>query len=254
MGGWKGGCTSMKTQLYRQIETDQIVGEDKQYAFRIQDLPIEEKPREKLVKFGPDVLSMAELLAVMFTVGSKKEGVLGMSNRLLKEYGEKAILNQKDAKKMAKELDIPLIKACQMIASFELGRRFYKPDSGRPEFLRSAKQVYDYLQDMANLPKEHLRGLYLNPHYRLIHDEVISIGSLTSNIIHPREVFKPALEHSASALILAHNHPSGNATPSDADIQITKQIVDAGKILGIGVLDHIIVTKDGFQSIEADYS
>ena len=107
---------------------------------------------------------------------------------------------------------------------------------------------------MRDLPKEHLRGLYLDNHYRLIHDEVISIGSLTSNIIHPREVFRPALEYSASAVILAHNHPSGIPKPSESDMAITLQIVEAGKILGIGLLDHVIITKTKFGSIPADYS
>lgn len=106
---------------------------------------------------------------------------------------------------------------------------------------------------MRDLPKEHLRGLYLDSHYRLIHDEVISIGSLTSNIIHPREVFRPALEYSASAVILAHNHPSGVPKPSEADLAITRQIVEAGKILGISLLDHVIVTKAKFESIPAEY-
>jgi DNA repair protein RadC len=104
------------------------------------------------------------------------------------------------------------------------------------------------------LTKEHLRGIYLNNHYHLVHDEVISIGTLDANIIHPREVFKPAIEHSASALILVHNHPSGIATPSEADVLVTKQLIEAGKLLGILLLDHIIVTKDKFISIPVDYN
>jgi DNA repair protein RadC len=107
---------------------------------------------------------------------------------------------------------------------------------------------------MQDLPKEHLRGLYLDAHYQLIHDEIISIGTLTSNIIHPREVFRPALEYSASAVILAHNHPSGVAKPSDADVAITRQIVEAGKILGISLLDHVIITKNKFESVPVEYA
>jgi len=247
--------TAMTTQTYTLRNTDLLFNEDKQYVLKFRDIPQEEKPREKMTKFGPETLSVAELLAVLFNVGSKKEDVLTMSSRLLKEYGEKAILDQRNPQKLAESLDIPFTKACQMVASFELGRRFFQtPQTGKPDFLRTAKQVYDYLKDMANLPKEHLRGLYLNNHYRLIHDEVISIGSLTANIVHPREVFKPALEHSASAVILVHNHPSGIVTASDEDVQITKQIVEAGKVLGIPLLDHIIVAKDGFSSVRVDYN
>ncbi len=237
-------------------KTDDLVldANEKQYVLRLRDLPAEEKPREKLMKHGPSVLSVQELLMIVLNAGTKKEGVLAMSRRLLKEYGESAVIDQKDPKKLREELDIPLVKACQLVACFEIGRRFFKSHDGRkPRALRTASQVYEYLKDMRELPKEHLRGLYLDSHYQLIHDEVISIGSLTSNIIHPREVFRPALEYSASAVILAHNHPSGIAKPSDTDILITRQIVEAGKILGIGLLDHVIVTKSKFESVPVEY-
>ena len=106
---------------------------------------------------------------------------------------------------------------------------------------------------MRDLPKECLRGLYLDVRYHVVHDEVISLGTLSSNIIHPREVLRPALEYAASAVILVHNHPSGIAKPSEADIAVTRQIVAAGKIFGIGVLDHLVVTKEKFESIPAEY-
>jgi len=240
--------------LYLQISGDLTLDEDKKYVLKLRDLPADEKPREKLMKYGPQVLTLAELLAIVLNVGTKKEEILTMSRRLLKEYGDSAVIHQKDPKKVQEMLGIPLVKSCQLVACFELGRRFFKnTDHRKPITIRTASQVYDYLKDMRDLPKEHLRGLYLDNHYRLIHDEVISIGSLTSNIIHPREVFRPALEYSASAVILAHNHPSGIAKASDADIAITEQIVKAGKILGIGLLDHVIVAKTKFGSIPVDY-
>jgi DNA repair protein RadC len=241
--------------LYFQTSGELILDEDKKYNLKLRDLPADEKPREKLIKYGPQTLSFAELIAIVLNVGTKKEEVLTMSRRLLKEYGNSAVVYQKDPKKIQEMLGIPLVKSCQLVACFELGRRFFKNEEGRkPITIRTASQVNDYLKDMRDLPKEHLRGLYLDNHYRLIHDEVISIGSLTSNIIHPREVFRPALEYGASAVILAHNHPSGVAKASDADITITRQIVEAGKILGIGLLDHVIVTKTKFGSIPVDYS
>ena len=136
-----------------------------------------------------------------------------------------------------------------------MGRRFFQdPGLGKPEFLRTAKQVFDYLHDMRTLPKEHLRGLYLDNRFRLVHDEVISIGGLDANLVHPREVFKPALDHGASAVILAHNHPSGSAEASDADRAVTAQLVEAGRILGIHVLDHIIIARHSFACVPADYS
>lgn len=249
--------TMPRRKIYLQpTPKDTIIdeGADKQYVLKLRDLPKEEKPREKLVKYGPATLSVAELFAVVLNVGTKKEEVLSMARRLLKEYGDDIVVNQKDPNKVRDMLGIPLGKACQVVACFEIGRRFFKVQDGRkPITLRTASQVYEYLKDMRDLPKEHLRGLYLDSHYQLIHDEVISIGSVTANIIHPREVFRPALEFSASAVILAHNHPSGIATPSEADMAITQQIVEAGRIIGINLLDHVIVTKKKFESVPVEY-
>lgn len=254
--------SSTKPKLYLQHDGDlvlddggEIGGKEKKYVLKIRDLPMEDKPREKLVKYGPAHLSVVELFAILLNVGTKKEEVLAMSNRLIKEYGDTGIVNQKDPKKLEEMLDIPLAKACQIVACFELGRRFFKsPDARLPAMIRTASQVYEYMKDLRDLPKEHLRGLYLDSHYQVIHDELISVGSLTSNIIHPREVFRPALEYSASAVILAHNHPSGVPKASEADILITRQIIEAGKILGISVLDHVIIAKEQFESVPAEYN
>jgi len=231
-----------------------LSNEDKKYVLKIKDLADEDRPRERLIKHGSSVLSTQELLAIIMNVGTKKEEILTMSSRILKEYGEKNIVNQTNPRVLEKELDIPLVKACQIVACFELGRRFFKQGTGRQITVRTAKQAYNYLRDMHDLPKEQLRGLYLNSRYRLIHDEVISVGSLTANIVHPREVFRPALEYSAAAVILAHNHPSGSIKPTQMDIEVTKQLVKAGKILGVDLLDHIIITKNKFISIPVDYN
>ncbi len=225
----------------------------REYPLTIHDLPVEEKPREKLISQGPEALSIRELLAVVLTTGTTKEDVIEMSNRLIRDYGEKSILAERKAERLSTDMDIPIVKACQIVATGELGRRLYdKVESGFTT-IRTAKDVYEYLQDMRNLPKEHLRGLYLNSHNRIIRDEVISIGTVNSNMIHPREVFRPAIECNASAIVLAHNHPSGESTPSAEDIEITSQIVQAGKILGISVLDHLIITKQTFVSVNANY-
>jgi DNA repair protein RadC len=250
----------MKTALlsenrYTIVDSVQIITDgDRRYdthkAFR--DLPQEEKPREKLTKYGPAVLSTPELIAVILGVGTKKEDVLTMAKRLVKEYGENAIVNERDPKKIEIALGISQGKASQLIAAFELGRRFFK-SAPRGATLRTARQVYEYAKDMSYLPKEHLRGIYLDAHYRVLRDETISIGSVSANMVHPREVFRPALEYNASAVILVHNHPSGVTTPSDADKEITKQLVAAGNLMGVHLLDHIIVGKNKFTSIPADY-
>jgi len=126
--------------------------------------------------------------------------------------------------------------------SHEVVRGFYFQE----RFERIASPISEVLTKV--------RGLYLNSRYRLIHDEVISVGSLTANIVHPREVFRPALEYSAVAVIIAHNHPSGSVKPTEEDVEITKQLVKAGKILGVDLLDHIIIAKNKFTSIFVNYN
>ncbi len=247
----------MKT-AYTLTNFDLLLDEElaagaKPYVFKIRDLPLEDKPRERLEKFGPDALSVAELVAVLLTTGTKKEDVMSMASRIVRDYGERTLSKYTNAKTLAKDLDIPLAKALQIVACAELGRRFFN----RPEYgsvlIRTAKDVYKYLTDLRTLSKEHLRGLYVNTHHRLIHDEVISIGTVNSNLVHPREVFKPAIEYGAAALILAHNHPSGVITPSQADIDITKRLIEAGRMIGIPLVDHVIIGKNKFASIDLAY-
>lgn len=243
-------------QAYYTFKNNEIIldNADKRYFLKIRDLPPEEKPREKLIKHGASILSTSELLAVVLNTGTKKEGVLEMSNRIIKDYGEGGLMTQKNPTTLSKDLDIPIGKSLQIVAFAELGRRFFAKNNSSFPVIRTAKEVYEYTRDMQNLSKEHLRGLYLNAHYKVIHDEVISIGTVDANIIHPREVFKPAIEHSAVALILVHNHPSGMCEPSVADVNVTKQIIEAGKVLGVDLIDHIIVTKENFISIPVKYS
>ena len=225
----------------------------RRYELRLRDMPNEMRQREKMLEQGPQALALHELLAVMLNTGTKKEDILRMSRRLVREYGNTALADQTSAKNLAKTLEIPLGKACQIIACTEIGKRLYKKKAGGLPTIRTAKDVHEFLKDMHALPKEQLRGLYLDTHNRVIHQEVISIGTINSNIVHPREVFRPALEYGAAAVVLAHNHPSGMVTPSKSDVEITIQIIQAGKMLGIHLLDHVIIAKDDFVSIEADY-
>lgn len=226
---------------------------NRRYVLKIHDLPAEEKPREKMLTLGPASLSTQELLSALLNTGTKKEGVLAMSARIMREYGEGSIMGARNPAKLAADLDIPIGKAIQIVAAAELGQRFFERNGASAAVIRTAQDVFNYVSDMRDLPKEHLRGIYLNAHYKVIHDEVISIGTVDTNITHPREVFKPALEYSAAAVILVHNHPSGSTEPSTADIEITKQLIDAGALLGIDLIDHVIVTKSSFASIPSEY-
>ena len=242
------------TTLYKQnnaiFTLDNI---NKRYVLTIHDLPSEDKPREKLLSRGPKALTSVELLAVVLNTGTTKEDVLTMSSRIMREYGERSVMSISDATKLSIDLDIPIVCASQIVAAAELGRRFYSKNDSSSPTIRTAADVHSYVKDMYDLPKEHLRGIYLNAHFKVIHDEIISIGTVDTNIIHPREVFKPAFEYGAVAMILVHNHPSGITKPSDSDVSITTQLVEAGKMLGIDLIDHVIVTKKSFASIPVIY-
>lgn len=216
---------------------------------RVRDMAEGEKPREKMIAEGVGALSLAELLAVVLGVGTKREEVFAMASRLLREYGEKAIAAQKDPLTIVKELKMPEAKACQIVACFELGRRLFQKKPGGLVTIRNAAQAFAYLKDMGTLKKEQFRGLYLNNHYQLIHDEVISIGTIDASLVQAREVFRPALEYGATAIIIAHNHPSGVLKSSRADAEITDQLLAAGKILDVEILDHLIIGNNKYLSI-----
>jgi DNA repair protein RadC len=226
----------------------------RRYVLTIRDLPSQDKPREKLLAAGPSALSLAELVAVVLSSGTRKEEVLSMAQRIATEYGAKSLVGMRDAAFLAKDLDIPLGKAEQIVATVEIGRRLFERNQNGAQIVRTVQDVFEYAKSIRESPKEHLCGIYLNAHYKVIYDEVISIGTIDANIVHPREVFKPALEYSAAAVILVHNHPSGELEPSDPDIAVTKQLIEVGKLLGIPLVDHVVVTRDSYISVPGDYS
>lgn len=219
------------------------------YVLKVRDLPSEQKPREKLALLGASSLTLAELVAILLGTGTRKEEVMSMADRILKEYGEKALSSELNPKRFAELVDIPVGKASQIVAALEIGRRFFSEKYGKPAFIKTPQQAYEHFKIIAYAPKEQLRALYLNSRYQIIHDEVISVGTLTANIVHPRELYQPAMEHGAVAVIIAHNHPSGSLDPTRADIDTTRQLVEAGQILSVELIDHLIITKDGYVSI-----
>ena len=221
---------------------------NKSYKLRIRDLPEEEKPREKLRKYGPASLKNYELMAVILGKGTKREGILELSKRIMSQYGDQAVFSRGDVDTLEKVLSLSPVQACQVVAAFELGKRLF----GRPSevFLRSPEEVFEYAKDMARLKKEHLRGLYLDTRNKLIRDEVIAIGTLNTSLAHPREIFHPAIESHAAAIILVHNHPSGDPLPSKDDIELTKQVHEASKIMEIDVLDHVIIGSQNYCSLK----
>lgn len=219
------------------------------YTIRVKDMPEDMRPREKLVRYGPDVLSDSELLAVVLNTGVRGQGVLEMAGRILRDYGSRGIASERDVQRLRELLGIPAVKACQIIACFELGRRFFN-GSAAGEAIKGPADAYRYVSEMGRLKKEEFKALYLDVRHRVLHEEVVSVGSLTGSLVHPREVFRPAVHYGAAAVLVAHNHPSGDTAPSQEDIAITRQLSDAGRLLGVELLDHLIVGNGRYVSLK----
>ncbi len=211
------------------------------------DIPVQPDSVSKASEI--DSLQTSDLLSLLMSGGESTTRFDKLANRLVKEYGSRAVADERDADRLAEELKIPRSRAMQIIAAFELGRRFFGKSQDDSPVLRGPEDVYHHVSEMSNLRREQFRGLYLNSKQRLVADEVISIGTLTSAVLHPREVFRPAVTHRAVSLILVHNHPSGDPEPSGEDIELTRQIASAGKILGIDLLDHLIIGSEGWFSM-----
>lgn len=205
------------------------------------------KPREKLFKYGAGKLTNSELLAVILGHATKKEDVFHLSKRLLNEYGQKTICGITNAVELQKFYDIGKVHAAKIISCFELGKRFYKKDRSK-NILSSPKEVFEYTHHMRELNREYMYGLYLNTKSQVLHEEVLSIGTLEKAHIYIRDIFYPALIHHAYGIILVHNHPSGDEKPSHHDILVTNEVKEASEIMGIQLLDHIIVTKAKYFS------
>lgn len=220
----------------------------------IKDLPLEERPRERLQRYGAQVLSDAELLAVLIRTGTRAESALVLAQRILKGDGGKsglAYVVDSSVEELSKIKGIGTAKAVQIKAAVELGRRISSYSRRQQVTITSPLDVRDLLmEEMRFLEKEHFKTILLNIKNHVISIEDISIGSLNSSIVHPREVFKPAIRRSSASIILVHNHPSGDPTPSREDIEVTVRLVDAGKILGISVLDHIIIGNNSILSLK----
>jgi len=220
----------------------------------IKDIPQEERPRERLLRYGAQVLSDAELLAVLIRTGTRSESALVLAQRILKGDGGKSGLTyviDATVEELSKIKGIGTAKAVQIKAAVELGRRISSYRGRQQVTITSPLDVKDLLmEEMRFLEKEHFKAILLNTKNHVISIEDISIGSLNSSIVHPREVFKPAIKRSSASVILVHNHPSGDPTPSREDIEVTSRLVNAGNVLGIAVLDHVIIGNNSILSLK----
>jgi len=218
-------------------------------SFTIHDLPKVERPREKLISKGTQNLKDEELLAILLRTGREGKNVLDVARQILRKYSKKRLLKLK-YEDLIKIKGIDSAKACTILAAIELVKRALKIGEETLPKIESVKDViaqFSYLRDKT---REHLAALYLNARNEVIFKKHLFVGTLDANIAHPREIFSHALIQNAASIILVHNHPSGDPEPSKADLEITKRIVEAGKIMGIDVLDHIIITKNKIFSFK----
>lgn len=219
---------------------------------RIKDIPQEERPKEKLMYAGAESLSTSELLALIIRTGNSSKSAVQLAEDVLaysaKELGS---LREADVQELTEIDGIGSTKACSIVASLELARRLLGRDSDESRIsMKNPESVANLLmEDMRGLKQEHLVALLLNAKCEIESRITVSIGELTSTVVHPREVFRPAIRKGVAGIILAHNHPSGDPTPSQDDIQSTKRIMEVSKLVGIRLLDHLIIGDGRYISL-----
>lgn len=217
---------------------------------RIDQMPLEDRPRERLKALGVEVLSVRELVALVIGTGGPASGTMEVAEDLISGLSSVRDLAGASVEKLARTNGVGLAKACRLKAAIELGRRVLKASRGEVRTIRCPEDAAGLvIDDMKNLDREHFAVMLLDSKNAVISIERVSVGTVNSSIVHPREVLKPALEKSATSIILVHNHPTGNVSPSREDIMITRRFEKCGRILGIEVIDHIIVGDGNYRSM-----
>lgn len=222
-------------------------------SFTVHDLPLSERPRERLLKLGGEALSAQEVLALILGRGASGESVMVTAQRLLSKFGNLAGVANASLEELTQIKGIGPAKAAQIKAAAELSKRLESPaDEGEKPAIKSPEDVAALVRSqLKGKKKEHFLLLCLDSRNRLINYRPVSMGSLDTSIVHPREVFKEAVASNAASVIFVHNHPSDDPEPSKEDIELTKRLVKAGEIMGIDVLDHIIVCDTTYLSLKA---
>jgi DNA repair protein RadC len=221
------------------------------YHLTIHDMPCGERPRERLEHYGPQALSTAEVIAILLRTGSQGENVLDLAQRLLFQFGGLAGLARASFSELAAVKGMGQAKASQLKAGLELGRRLLlaAPEE-RLQICSPADAANFLMLDMAHLDQEHLRLVLLDTKNRVLASPTVYKGNVNTSVIRISEIFREAIRHNSTSLIVAHNHPSGDPTPSPEDVRVTRQIYEAGKLLDIDVLDHLIIGQGRYVSLK----
>lgn len=229
----------------------------KSKSFTLHDLPAEERPRERLQKYGVENLSSQELLALILGRGIKGESVMVTAQKLMSKFGSLKKILEASLKDIQDIKGIGPAKASQLSACFEISRRVKKQDMEENKIKATREPIIKpdlaaelLRNEIINYDREHFFVMSFDVRNKLISIDEVSAGTLTASLVHPRETFESAIRNHAAQIIVGHNHPSCDPEPSEDDIKITKRLYDAGKIMGIELIDHLIVTKDNFKSLK----
>lgn len=233
-------------------------------TFSLHDLPRSERPRERLIEYGPKSLSSTELIALILSTGTKGESVIVTAQKLILSFGSLRGIMEASLEDLKQLKGLGEAKATKLMAAFEIARRINIEDhqrdklhinsNKRNKIVTSPEELFNMIRfQISNFTKEHFYVISLDTRNKFIGLDEISVGTLTSSLVHPRETFESAIRRHAAQIIIAHNHPSEELDPSEDDIKITKRLVEAGRIMGIEVLDHLIFSKKGFLSFKEKF-
>src|SRR6266542_2806718 len=217
----------------------------------MKDLPPEERPRERLAKHGPEALSTPELLAILLRTGPARESALDVAEGIVAQTGGLRGLANVTIEQLSQIRGVGVVKAIEIRAAVELGKRISAFTQEARPVIRSPADVSQLvMSELRHESREHFKVLLLDTRNQVMRVNTVSVGSLTESIVHPREVFREAIRHSCAALIAVHNHPSGDPTPSQEDIEVTRRLDEAGRMLGIDLLDHVILGDGRYVSLK----
>lgn len=221
------------------------------YSIKIKDLPEKMRPRERLFSEGAESLSNSDLLAILLRTGTADISAVELASFLLGSTGGLTGLMESSVHELCDIKGMGMAKAAQIKAALELGKRLSAESFGPKKVIKTPLDVHNLLKDkMRYYDREYFKAILLDTKHQVIAVDIISIGSLDASLVHPREVFKSSIKKSAAAVILAHNHPSGDPTPSDEDMEVTRRLSKAGEIIGIQILDHLIFGRNNFVSLK----